>query len=172
MTNSNDHDEKIILGKIVGVHGIKGLVKLFSYTSPREGILKYTTIYLRLNQKWVKSQLFSGSVRGKHVTAHISHIATREEGLAMKDVEIAINQSQLDCLKTNEHYWRDLEGLTVITTTAINLGQIQWLFDVGSNDVMVVKGEKEHFLPWVMGDVVQSVDMTLKQVIVAWDPDF
>ena len=83
----------------------------------------------------------------------------------------------MEVLAENEYFWRDLIGLSVETVTGEKLGQIDWLFNTGSNDVIVVKDTeskdaKEHLLPFVFDDVIKSVDIEKSLMVVDWDPEF
>jgi len=91
--------------------------------------------------------------------------------------EIAVHKDQLEVLAENEYFWRDLIGLSVETVEGVKLGKIDWLFDTGSNDVIVIKETegvetKEHLLPYVFGDVIKSVDLATSLMVVDWDPEF
>jgi len=172
-------DEYILLGKISGVHGIKGWVKVFSYTSPRAKITEYSQWYLKSSksQSWKPSKLIEGKEQGKNIIARLDGINYRDEAEALIGTEIAIQQEQLEVLAENEFYWRDLIGLSVETIKGEKLGQIDWLFDTGSNDVIVVKDTtsvevKEHLLPYLFGDVIKSVDLEKSLMVVDWDPEF
>jgi len=171
-------DEYILLGKISGVHGIKGWVKVFSYTSPRVQIVNYTKWYIRKkDQDWKLFKLKEGKEQGKNIIAKLEGINYRDEAEAMRGMEIAIQQDQLAVLDENEYFWRDLIGLSVETINGEKLGKIDWLFDTGSNDVMVIKETKsaepkEYLLPFVFDDVIQSIDLEQSLMIVDWDPEF
>ena len=172
-------DDYILLGKISGVHGIKGCVKVFSHTSPRIKITEYSQWYLRSRkgQSWESRKLIEGKEQGKNIIARLDGINYRDEAEALIGTEIAIQQEQLEVLAENEFYWRDLIGLSVETIKGEKLGHVDWLFDTGSNDVIVVKDTtsveaKEHLLPYLFDDVIKSVDLEKSLMVVDWDPEF
>ena len=172
-------DDYILLGKISGVHGIKGWVKVFSHTSPRVKITEYSQWYLRSkkDQSWVSRKLIEGKIQGKNIIAHLDGVNFRDEAEALVGTEIAIHKDQLEVLAENEYFWRDLIGLSVETIAGEKLGQIDWLFNTGSNDVIVIKDTesaelKEHLLPFVFDDVIKSVDIDNSLMVVDWDPEF
>ncbi len=176
MSQSEDY---ILLGKISGVHGIKGWVKVFSYTSPRLKITEYSQWYLKSkkDQSWVSQKLIEGKEQGKNIIARLDKVKYRDEAEALIGTEIAIHKDQLEVLAENEYFWRDLIGLSVETIEGEKLGKIDWLFDTGSNDVIVIKETegvevKEHLLPFVFDDVIKSVDLETSLMIVDWDPEF
>ena len=172
-------DEYILLGKISGVHGIKGWVKVFSYTSPRVKITEYSQWYVKgkKDQSWKTQKLIEGKEQGKNIIAKLDNINYRDEAEALVGTEIAIHKDQLEVLAENEYFWRDLIGLSVVTVEGEKLGNIDWLFDTGSNDVIIIKDTegvevKEHLLPFVFGDVIKSVDLETSVMVVDWDAEF
>jgi len=172
-------DDYILLGKISGVHGIKGWVKVFSFTSPRIKITEYSQWYMKgsKDQSWVSRKLVEGKEQGKNIIARFDNINYRDEAEALVGTEIAIHKDQLEVLAENEYFWRDLIGLSVETISGEKLGQIDWIFDTGSNDVIIVKDTegaeaKEHLLPYLFGDVIKSVDIKKSLMVVDWDPEF
>jgi len=171
-------DDYILLGKISGVHGIKGWVKVFSYTSPRVKITEYSRWYMKpnKNQSWVAQDLIDGKEQGKNIIAKLDGVNYRDEAQALIGTEIAIHKDQLEVLAQDEYFWRDLIGLSVETITGQKLGELDWIFDVGSNDVIVVKDNSsveiiEHLLPYI-DNVIKSVDLDKSLMIVDWDPEF
>lgn len=164
--------DTLTLGKIVGVFGVKGWVKVFSHTEQRDTILDYSPWLLKVGTEWKAYKLKNGQAQGKSLIAQLEGVDSREQAELLVGCTIAIGREQLKPLKQNEYYWADLIGLEVSTTTGLHLGKVSDLFETGSNDVLVVEGERERLVPWILGDVVREVDITTKQIIVDWDPDF
>lgn len=164
--------DTLTLGKIVGVFGVKGWVKVFSHTEQRDTILDYSPWLLKVGTEWKAYKLKNGQAQGKSLIAQLEGVDSREQAELLVGCTIAIWRDQLKPLKQNEYYWADLIGLEVSTTTGLHLGKVSDLFETGSNDVLVVEGERERLVPWILGDVVREVDITTKQIIVDWDPDF
>ncbi len=164
--------DTLTLGKIVGVFGVKGWVKVFSHTEQRDAILDYSPWLLKVGTEWKAYKLKNGQAQGKSLIAQLEGVDSREQAELLVGCTIAIGREQLKPLKQNEYYWADLIGLEVSTTTGLHLGKVSDLFETGSNDVLVVEGERERLVPWILGDVVKEVDITTKQIIVDWDPDF
>lgn len=152
---------------------MQGWVKLYSDTQPKENILTYQPLYLMQNGQWVEWQLERGRPQGKTVVAKFSGCNDRESARALIGLDIAVKRSQLSqSMESGEYYWTDLEGLTVINREGIILGQVDYLFETGSNDVLVVKGERERMIPYIWQQVVLEVDLLKGQIIVDWDVDF
>jgi 16S rRNA processing protein RimM len=164
--------DMIALGKIVGVFGVKGWVKVFSHTEQRDGILAYKQWLLRVSGEWKPFKVIAGQGQGKGVVAQLDGIIGREQAQTLVGCEIAILREQLQPLRDGEYYWADLKGMDVVTTGGFVFGKVDSLFETGSNDVMVVRGEKERLVPWIKDDVIKSVSLEERRILVEWDPDF
>jgi 16S rRNA processing protein RimM len=162
----------VVIGKINGVFGVRGQVKVFSYTEPRENILNYDPWMLGSGDRWETRQLVSGKVQGKGLIAQLKGCDDRDQAQLLVGKEIAIEKSQLAKTKPDEYYWSDLEGLKVITTDQETLGAVSHLFETGSNDVLVVQGEREYLIPYIPGRVITEIDLDAGHIIVDWDPEF
>jgi 16S rRNA processing protein RimM len=179
-------DDKVILGRIAGVYGVKGWVKVYSYTDPMESIVDYSPWFIRPEDSlktnreaaWTKVRLKAGKRHAKTVVAKLEHCNDRDAAMSYIGSEIAIERQQLEELKDkDEYYWRDLIGLRVINQQDIELGTVKGLLETGANDVLVVSEEteadnKERLIPWTMGQAVISVDLEQGVIEVDWDPDF
>ena len=162
----------IPVGRIQGLYGVKGWVKVLSHTDPRENILRYRPWYLNRDGRWSPTDITAGRRYGKTVIAHLSGIDDRDRAAALLGTEIALRRDQLPPPGKGEYYWVDLEGLQVVTNTGVNLGRISHLFETGANDVIVVRGDKERLIPFVEPDVVREVDFDRGRMLVDWDPEF
>lgn len=160
------------LGKVSGVLGLQGWIKVFSDTDPREGIVDYGQWILLNGDKQETVTLEKGKRHGKGVVVKLKGVDNRSSAEMLIGRTIAIHRDELPELSEDEHYWSDLIGLEVITTQGVTLGVIASLFATGANDVIVVKGERERLVPWVRGQVVLEVDMENRRLTVDWDPDF
>jgi len=166
-------DRLILVGRIVGLHGVAGEVKLESYTEPRSQIFRY--------QPWLLSSATGdreisgcrGREQGKGMVATLPDVVDRDRAASLVGCEIKVRRSALPEPRPDEYYWTDLEGLEVITIDGVALGRISHLLATGANDVMVVRdGERERLLPFVLEDYVKTVDFEAGRVTVDWDPEF
>ena len=162
----------VIIGKINGVFGVRGQVKVFSYTEPRENILSYDPWMLGSGENWETHRVVSGKTQGRGLVAQLEGCEDRDQAQLLVGKEIAIEQSQLPVPGPGEYYWSDLQGLQVITTDQTTLGIVKNLFETGSNDVLVVSGDRERLVPYIPGQVVKDIDLEAGQMIVDWDPEF
>lgn len=170
----SEHDtrreELVPLGYIAGVHGLKGWIKVHSWTQPREAILEYQPWLLGEGLEPVR--ILEGQVHGKGLIARLPGVDDREQALALVRQEISVRREQLPALDSDSYYWADLEGLEVATEGGQPLGRIARMMETGANDVMIVAGDRERLIPFVPGEYVKQVDLHAGRVIVDWDPDF
>lgn len=161
-------DRRIAVGRIIGVFGVAGWVKVYSYTRPRETILRYNPWQLRLDHDWRERELIEGRLQGSGIVARISGCEDRDAAAALVGAEIAITAAQLPPAAAPEYYWADLEGLRVVNLAGQELGRVSHLFETGANDVLVVRGDRERLIPFGKG-VVHDVDLEAGVLRVDWD---
>lgn len=160
------------LGDIVGVHGIRGGVKIRSWTRPRENIFDYPQWRLLGNSGEQTAELISGHAQGRGLVAQLKGVTDRDQAAALRGLKILIHRDQLPPLAPGEYYWADLQGLEVQTVTGEALGTVTGLIETGANDVLVVQGERERLIPYVPDVYVKQVDMASRRLVVDWDAEF
>lgn len=163
-------DKHVVLGRISGVFGVRGWVKVFSETEPRDGILRYSPWLIGDSDQ--PRRVLEGRLHGKGVVARLEGCDDRDQAALLVEREIAVPRERLAPPSPDEFYWIDLEGLEVVTLGGERLGTVSHLFSTGVNDVLVVIGERERLLPFVWDDVVRSVDFEQGRIQVDWDPTF
>lgn len=170
-------EEMIVLGKIVSVHGIRGEVKVYSFTDPLDNLLDYRRWTLRRGTEVRQAELVSGRVQGNVLVAKLKGLEDREVARTYAEFEILVPRSELPELDDGEFYWSQLEGLKVIDTNGQLFGVLDHMLETGANDVMVVKpcagslDDRERLLPYTE-QCVQSVDLAAGEIRVDWDADF
>ena len=163
-------DKQLALGYISAVHGIKGWVKVHSWTRPMEAILDYQPWLLGEDKRPVK--IVDGRKQGKGLAALLPGIEDREQAATLVGSQIFVRRDQLPATAEDEYYWSDLEGLDVHTTKGEVLGRVERLMETGANDVLVILGEREHLVPFIQGQYVIRVDLEDGLIEVDWDPEF
>jgi 16S rRNA processing protein RimM len=166
------NQDLINVGKISGVFGLKGWVKVFSYTEPRENILSYKHWLLKKGSQDKSVKVISGQLQGKGVVAQIEGVIDRDQALLLMGWDVYITHGQLPALAKGEYYWTDLIGLDVENLEGFQLGKVDSLFETGANDILLVKGERERALPFIKGQTVISIDLAGRKIVVDWDADF
>lgn len=164
--------EPVVLGRLSGLYGVRGAFKVFSYTEPREAICDYAEWLVRRDDEWRPHRLIEGRRHGRTVVARLADIEDRDAAAALLGADIGVLREALPAPAPGEYYWADLVGLDVVTVGGVSLGRVTRLFDTGANDVLVVVGERERWLPFVKDRVVREVDVETGVITVDWDPDF
>jgi 16S rRNA processing protein RimM len=159
-----DNSHLLSIGKIVGVHGLKGVLKVFSYA---ESTTRYTSgmpLHLKDSQGnecvlkvvWAKSH-------SKTILLFLEGINNRDQAEELVGSELFIEKSELEVLEEGTYYWTDLMGLSVYSLAGDCLGVLTAIVQTGSNDVYVVKKmegttETEVLIP-ALASVVREIDL-------------
>ena len=162
--------KEIALGYISAVHGIKGWVKVNSWTRPMEAILQYQPWLLGEDRKPVT--IVDGRKQGKGIAALLPGFEDREQAVSLVGLQIFVGRDQMPDTDEDEYYWSDLEGLEVKTTNGELLGRVERLMETGANDVLVIRGNREHLVPFIQGQYVTRVDLEDGTIEVDWDSEF
>ncbi|NOI99968.1 ribosome maturation factor RimM [Vibrio kanaloae] len=175
----SEQNNRIVMGKLGSTYGIRGWLKVFSYTDNAESIFDYTPWYLNQKGKWVEYKVESWKRHGQGYVCKLAGLDVREDAQLMTNFEIAIDPASLPELLEDEFYWRELFGMQVFTTKGYDLGKVTDLLETGSNDVLVIKanlkdafGQKERLVPYLEEQVVKKVDREARRIEVDWDPGF
>lgn len=165
------------LGKVVGVWGVKGWIKLHSYTRHRADIANYKTWYLqapRQNGDPQAIEIHQCREQGQGIVAQLDGVTDRDQAMGLNGYKIFVRQSDLPELPAGEFYWHQLIGLTV-SNSAGEIGSISSILETGANDVLVCKssqsGQPDVLIPYI-DQVVLSVDLDAGTMLVDWDPSY
>jgi len=158
----------IAIGRIAGVHGIKGEVKVFSY-SESSSVFDPGKVFLCLNppdrnqspvsDNLVLHEIIQARPQKQGFIVSLKGIGSRSEAEAMVGAEFFIERASLPELEDGTYYWEDLIGLSVFTDEEAYLGCIEAVFPTGSNDVYVVKDKDKEILIPALASVVIAVDL-------------
>jgi len=161
----------MILGRVSALFGVRGWVKVYSYTEPREAILQYEGLLIGRNGVWKSAEVVEGQQHGKSVIALFKGFDDRDQAAALIGAELAVHRENLPEPGDGRYYWSDLIGLRVVHRDGTELGIIDEMLETGANDVMIVKGEKERLIPFVRDEIVINVDLSEGRVDVDWEWD-
>jgi 16S rRNA processing protein RimM len=166
-------DGLLVVGKVVGLSGVQGWIKLESYTEPRMRIFAYQPWHLSKGDEGREISGAHGREQGKGMIAALPGISDRDAAAALIGSEIRVPRSALPKPKRGEYYWTDLEGMEVVAVDGTTLGRVTHLFATGANDVLVARdGDRERLIPFVLDQFVHSVDFDKRRITVDWDPNF
>lgn len=173
--------DKLVVGKLTSPYGVKGWLKVYSFTEPASAIFDYHQLWVEQGGRWQLADIDGKRPHGKGYVAHIVGCDDRNQAALLAQSQLAVVASELAELPAEDYYWRELEDLSVYTADKdqpLLLGRVGHLFATGANDVMVVKAtaesidNRERLIPWVPGLHVVEVDLSAGRVTVDWDPDF
>jgi 16S rRNA processing protein RimM len=161
----------VILGRISGLFGVRGWVRVFSYTEPREAFLQYKGLVLGRDGDWQSVEVAEGQRHGKSVILRLEGFDDRDQAVRLIGTEIGADRSELPEPEDGHFYWSDLTGLTVVHRDGTELGKVKDMLETGAHDVMVVEGEQKRLIPFVTDEVVLNVDLNEKVINVDWEWD-
>ena len=182
-TGGQTSSELEVVGRILGVHGVQGWVKVFSNTDPRENIQHYQPWHLkqgcsRSGGEWKPVKVIGFRPQGKGLIAQLEGVTDRNMAAALVGQDIGIPRDLLPQSGGGEYYWRDLIGLRVFHSEGADFGKVVRMLETGANDVVVVRGDsksldrRERLIPWQPDDVITDVNLAEGRMTVDWDPDF
>lgn len=161
----------MILGRISGLFGVKGWVKVFSYTEPREALLDYDALLLKRDSRWQTTRLVEGQRHGKTVIVRFDGCDDRDEAEKLLGCDIGVMREAMPEPEEGSYYFSDLKGLRVVQRDGTELGEVADVMETGANDVLVVKGDKERLIPFVTEEVILGVDLDKGEIRVDWEWD-
>lgn len=162
----------VVVGRVAGLYGVRGWIKVISYTDPRKNILGYRPWHLERAGIIEPVDLAAGREQGKGLVAQVAGIEDRDAAAGLIGANILVNRELFAQTGSNEYYWRDLVGLRVATIEGVTLGVVDSLLETGANDVLVLQGERRRLIPFVVDDIVKRVDLDAATIVVDWDPEF
>jgi 16S rRNA processing protein RimM len=157
---------------VLDAFGIKGQVKLKTFTEQPENLLNYSDWILEVSGQTESSfRVSSSQLHGKFIVAVLEGIATRDEALALKGADVRLPISALPNLGTGEYYWFELIGLQAVDVNGAIYGTVEEMMETGANDVLVVHGETTHLIPYTPS-VIREVSLQDGKITVDWFTDY
>ncbi len=160
---------RVTVGRLAGVYGIKGWLRVQSFTQPLENILDYAPWFVE-DRGQVK--VTEGRPHGKGLIVHLDGVDDRDIAAGLTGRAITVDRSELPELTDGEYYWEDLIGLSVVNRDGEALGKVVRLMETGAHDVLITEGERERLIPYAPGQVVDSVSLGDGIIVVDWGADY
>ncbi|MFK8015575.1 MAG: ribosome maturation factor RimM [Gammaproteobacteria bacterium] len=161
--------ERVIVGRLAGVYGVRGWLRVQSYTQPLDNILRYSPWSIDGETAVAVTQ---GKAHGKGLVVHLDGVDDRDVAAKLIGREISVDREQLPTLSEGDYYWSDLIGLTVVNLEGDALGTVTRMLETGAHDVMVIDGDRERLVPYARERVVHNVDLEAGRILVDWDAAF
>lgn len=170
----------VTVGRITSVYGVRGWVKVHSFTEPMENILQFSQWQLQGpdGKPGQAIEIDGGKRHGKGLVVHIKGVDDRDLAAQYCQRDIAVSGSELPPLEEGEYYWHQLQGLQVVSQyegQEYRFGNVHRMMETGANDVMVVRGGddgRERLIPYLPGEYITNVDLNAGVITVTWDPEF
>ena len=155
------------LGQIVNVRGLKGEVKVNSYSEDPNRFEKIKTIIVKQKENSKQYSIEKVSYTKNQVVLKLKDVDTIEEAEKLRNSIILIDRDELGELPEDVFYIADLIGLDVYTDENEYLGKVDEIFNTKSNDVYVVKDDlgKNKLLPGIP-EVIKEISLENKKIIV------
>lgn len=165
-------DTHIVVGRFGKTYGLKGWLRLSSETKPASNVLAYQPWLVKSVEGYKPIKITGSMMQSDILLVHVAGFDTPEDAKVLSGTFVFTLRERLPKLSSDEFYWADLEGLTVITTNQVTLGVVDYLMEAGACDVMVVKGDAEYLVPFDKQNVVKQVDLQQGKIVVDWDPNY
>jgi len=162
----------VTLGRISGVYGVRGWVKVHSYTEPRDNVVGFARWTLRWRDGERAVEVEEGRAHGSNVVAKLRGVDDRDAARELVGADIEVERAALPECEPGEYYWADLEGLEVVTPAGERLGTVDHLVATGGHDVLVLAGQPQRLIPFVHGTVIRGVDLGKGVIVADWSPEF
>jgi 16S rRNA processing protein RimM len=164
--------QKVVIGYVLSPHGIKGWLKVISYTDPIDNFFSYKTIFINKENEYLSYDIDDSSASGKTIRIKLSDIDDRNKSEELAKCEILVNREDLPEISSDSYYWTDLIGFEVKNEDNLNYGILDSFIETGSNDVMVViDSNNRNLIPFINNEAVKSVDLKSKTIIVDWNDE-
>lgn len=161
----------MVLGSIGAPFGVQGWVKVRSYTEPLENILNYGLWRLGRAGQWQPIRVEDGRITGKGVLAKLAGIDTPEAARLHTGADVGVARSELPPPPPGEHYWSDLEGLEALGNDGSRLGRVDHFRATPAGHVVVIKGEREYWIPFTKDRIVK-VELDAGRIVFDWAADW
>jgi 16S rRNA processing protein RimM len=155
------------IGRVVAVHGLKGAVRVRLDNPESNALDELERVWLEIDgvpNEYRIADVSAAGHSGLKVT--FEGVSTIEQAEELKGATILASSDELPAPSESEFYYHEIIGCSVVTTDGRELGSIAEVFATGANDVFVVRGEASEVLIPAIEDVVKSIDLDARRVII------
>ncbi len=168
----SDQSDWVVVGRFGRPQGLKGFVRVISFTEVPENILEYIPWHVEIRGTWKPIKIVKVEPNAKLILVRVEGYAEREQVAVLTNCNIGVQSHQLPVLPKNDYYWRDLIGMQVSNKDGQTLGIVTEMLATGSNDVLIITGDKRYLVPYLPGEYVLEVDSEQRVIHVDWDVEF
>jgi len=161
----------VVMGRIAAPFGVKGWVKVQPFSEDPGALMDFESWRVGRGEQQKHYSVEAVQDHGKALVAKLAGIDDRDAAYALRGQEISVAKNDLPPPEENEFYWSDLIGLKAVNREGVELGKVDSLMESGANDLLVVKGTREHLIPFVAA-FVGEVDLAGGTIEVDWGEDY
>jgi len=178
MSADASSSKKVVLARIGKVHGLKGWVRLNSFTSPPDNLLEYQEFLIQQDGQEKPLLLAECRQQAGKLLGKFKGFDSPETARQLTGLDLYLRNDQLPELEQDEYYWHQLQGLDVFNLQQQRYGKVQTLLETGANDVLVVRpdaesvDDRERLIPYLRDSVIKSIDLESGKLTVDWEIDF
>lgn len=165
----NKESNWVVLGRLGRPQGLRGLIRVISFTEPESNILDYLPWHIQKNGHWVPIHIDNFQTQNQTILVKIEGYTEREAVAELTNCNIAVLREQLPKLPEGDFYWHELQNMMVQNKEGAILGQVVDIMPTGTHEVLVIQGEKQHLIPYVPDIYIVKVDSVQRQITVDWD---
>lgn len=158
--------KKILIAKIQAHQGLKGWLKIYSYSETSEKFSKYSYFFISNEENNYIQLKVEKIIFDKNIKIKFENYNSREELEKYIGKYLYIENDQLDELEENQFYWEELIGLEVYLENDNKIGVVSDIIETGSNDVLVIQGNKEYLIPYLYGESIKKISLKDKKIII------
>lgn len=172
-----DSSRRVTLGRVAGVFGVKGWIKVVSNTRPVDNLLRYPQWWLGSDDGYL-ARLIDAKAQVNGIIAQVSGrdgqpITDRDLAAKLVGRDISVDRAELPPAPPGSYYWADLIGMRVVSKENEPLGTVTAMMENGVQDVLVLTdGEVERLIPFVQGPIIAAVDLGTRTIVADWSPDY
>ncbi len=163
------HGDLVMIGEIVKPHGIRGEVKVHSYSGRPENFQHYTEIVLQepAENRTKIYKVAKSREQGKLAILQLEGVASRDAAEALQGSTVWLKKDDFPQLDADEYYWHQLEGRKVVTESGRELGKVSKLFSTPAHDIMIVTGAGHEYLIPVKGNIIRNIDEQGGKIVIS-----
>ena len=161
----------VVMGRIAAPFGIKGWVKVQAFSEDPGTLMDFPSWRIGRGTEQKHYTVETIQDHSNTLVAKLVGLDDRDKAYALRGQEISVARSALTPPEENAFFWSDLIGLTAVNREGVELGKVDSLMETGAQDVLVIKGEREHLIPFI-AQFVGKVDVAGGQIEVDWGADY
>jgi 16S rRNA processing protein RimM len=165
---SDESSALIQLGFVGAPYGVRGWIKLRSHTDPPERLLDHRLLRIGQGSVWQSYRIESSGRSGGALTVKLAGVEDRDQAQALRGAQVCVPRSELPPRDDKDFYRADLIGCEVVNLEGVGLGSVRHFVETPAQVLMVVRGDKEFWIPAVPQHL-RRVDLQARRVVVDWD---